>query len=73
MARKLTPTQALTLRRLQHGLPPIAEQAEPVAPRPVQTHDYCMEGSCVCFWRFFVGVLCPELWRVYDDGRAFQA
>ena len=72
MTRRLTPAQQLTLRRLQHGLPPIAEQAEPVAPRAVQTHDYCMEGSCVQFWRFFVGVNLPELWRVYADGRAFQ-
>lgn len=66
------PAQLAVLRRLEHGLPPHAEQPEPVPVLRVLSHDWGREGRTVLFHRFIEGRLAPELWRIYSDGRTSQ-
>jgi hypothetical protein len=63
------PAQRAVMRRLEHGLPPLAAVKEPVGVRRVISHDWGREGTTVLFHRFLAGSLAPELWRIYADGR----
>ena len=62
-------TQQQVMRRLERGLPPLADVSEPVAPARVTSTSWGREGTTVVYHRFLAGLLCPEMYRVYADGR----
>ena len=72
MTFRPNPTQQLVMRRLEHGLPPLVDVAEPVPVRRVISHEWGRQGTTVLFHRFIEGLLAPELWRIYADGRVSQ-
>jgi hypothetical protein len=63
------PAQQRVMDRLVAGLPPQPEVEAPVPVLRVVSHEWGREGNTILFHRFIKGLLAPELYRIYADGR----